>query len=68
MVYFKPLSLNIIARRKNYENFSRECGAPDQDLNSGLSKYETVVSDMNRDVWTFTPRIPKEFLQEPFRL
>jgi hypothetical protein len=44
--YFEPLSLNIIARRKkNYETFSQECEAPEKDLNSGLLKYETVVSD-----------------------
>ena len=48
MMYFEPLSLNIIAKRKkkNYENFSQECEAPEQDLNSGLLKYETVVSDV----------------------
>jgi hypothetical protein len=45
MMYLEPLSLNIIARIKNYENFSQECEAPEQDLNSGLPKYETVVSD-----------------------
>lgn len=44
-MYFEPLSLNIIARRKNYENFSHEFEVPEQDLNSGLLKYETVVSD-----------------------
>ena len=29
--------------KKNYANFSQEYEAPEQDLNSGLLKYETVV-------------------------
>ena len=32
-------------RKKNYENFRQKCEAPEQDLNSGLLKYETVVTD-----------------------
>lgn len=43
MMHIEPLSLNIIARRKNYANFSQEYEAPEQDLNWGLLKYETVV-------------------------